>query len=199
MVLGEVAFEGSGAALPGEAGATVESVANYVTANPGVRIEIATHADKAGADLAKERAQAVRAALLGAGVKEDQVVVGAPAAGDGKAAQRVELLLAAGAAAAPAPAAATAPAAAAATGGGSKADGKGIYDKTCVTCHSIGVAGAPKVGDKAAWAPRLAGGVGALVQSAIKGKGAMPPKGGNAALSEAEIKAAVEHMVASSK
>ncbi len=196
MVLGEVAFEGSGAALPGEAGATVESVANYVTANPGVRIEIATHADKTGADLAKERAQAVRAALLGAGVKEDQVVVGAPAAGDEKAAQRVELLLAANAAAAPA---AAAPAAAAATGGGSKAEGKGIYDKTCVTCHSTGVAGAPKVGDKAAWAPRLAGGVGPLVQSALKGKGAMPPKGGNAALSEAEIKAAVEHMVASSK
>jgi cytochrome c5 len=197
MVLGEVAFEGSSAALPGGAGATIEAVANYVTANPGVRVEIATRADQGGGDLATERAQAVRSALLAAGVTENQVAVSAPAAGDNKTALRVELLLAGSGAPAPAPAAA--PATEAAPAGAAKADGKGVYDKTCVACHGTGVAGAPKVGDKTAWAPRLAGGVGPLVQSAIKGKGAMPPKGGNAALSDAQIKAAVEHMVALSK
>ena len=61
------------------------------------------------------------------------------------------------------------------------------------------MAGAPKVGDKAAWAPRIGTGVNALVGNAIKGKGAMPPKGGNAALTDVEVKAAVEYMVAQSK
>lgn len=61
-----------------------------------------------------------------------------------------------------------------------------------------GVAGAPKVGDKAAWAPRIAQGVDALTASAIKGKGAMPPKGGSNA-SEAEIRAVVQYFVAQAK
>jgi cytochrome c5 len=60
------------------------------------------------------------------------------------------------------------------------------------------VAGAPKVGDKAAWAPRIAQGVPTLVGNAIKGKGAMPPKGGSAA-PDADVKAAVEYMVGQSK
>jgi len=55
------------------------------------------------------------------------------------------------------------------------------------------------VGDKAAWAPRVAQGIDALTASAIKGKGAMPPKGGNAALSDDAVKAAVEHMLAAAK
>ena len=74
------------------------------------------------------------------------------------------------------------------------ADGKAVYDATCVACHSTGVANAPKLGDKAAWAPRLAAGVDGLTASVIKGKGAMPPKGGSAA-SDAEIKASVQYMV----
>jgi cytochrome c5 len=61
------------------------------------------------------------------------------------------------------------------------------------------VAGAPKFGDKAAWAPRVQQGVAALTASAIKGKGAMPPKGGLASASDAEIQAAVEYMVAGVK
>jgi cytochrome c5 len=104
---------------------------------------------------------------------------------------------AAPAAEAPAAVPAAAPAAAAAAAGG--VDGKGIYDKTCVACHAAGVAGAPKLGDKAAWAPRLAAGGDALLKSVIAGKGAMPPKGGNTALSDAEVKAAVDYMVAQSK
>ncbi len=94
--------------------------------------------------------------------------------------------------AAPAPEkAAAAPAPAAAVG---KADGKKIYDGTCVACHGTGAAGAPKAGDKTAWAPRLKTGMNALYASALKGKNAMPPKGGNAALSDAEIKAAVDYL-----
>ena len=54
-----------------------------------------------------------------------------------------------------------------------------LYAQTCSTCHALGIAGAPKVGDKAAWAPRIAQGVDALTGNAIKGKGAMPPKGGS--------------------
>ncbi len=67
-----------------------------------------------------------------------------------------------------------------------------------MACHAAGVAGAPKFGDKAAWAPRLALGVDGLTASVIKGKGAMPPKGGSGA-SDAEIKAAVEFMTAAAK
>jgi cytochrome c5 len=69
----------------------------------------------------------------------------------------------------------------------------------CTACHTAGVAGAPKLGDKTAWAPRLKQGADALLQSAIKGKGAMPPKGGNGALTDAEIRAAVDFMVSQSK
>lgn len=79
-----------------------------------------------------------------------------------------------------------------------KADGKKVYAAACAACHDTGAAGAPKVGDKAAWAPRIKQGMDTLFASALKGKGAMPPKGGSGA-SDAEVKAAVEHMVAASK
>jgi cytochrome c5 len=67
-----------------------------------------------------------------------------------------------------------------------------------MACHAAGVAGAPKFGDKGAWAPRIAQGVPALVNSALKGKGAMPPKGGSSA-PDTEVKAAVEYMVNAAK
>lgn len=79
------------------------------------------------------------------------------------------------------------------------ADGKAVYDKTCVACHATGVANAPKLGDKAAWAPRVATGRDALVASVVKGKGAMPPKAGAANLSDDDIKAAVDYMVGAAK
>ena len=82
---------------------------------------------------------------------------------------------------------------------GAAVDGKAVYDKVCVACHQVSVANSPKLGDKAAWAPRLQQGMDALVQSVIKGKGAMPPKAGNPALAEAEIRAAIEFMVSQSK
>ena len=80
-----------------------------------------------------------------------------------------------------------------------KQDGKKVFDTTCTACHTPGVAGAPKFGDKKGWAPHLAHGVDTLYATAIKGKGAMPPKGGNASLSDAEVKAAVDYMVAAVK
>jgi cytochrome c5 len=100
-------------------------------------------------------------------------------------------------AAAPAPAAAptAAPAATTAAAGGA---GEALYKQACFACHAAGVAGAPKLGDKAAWAPRVQQGVPALVQSVIKGKGAMPPKGGSNA-SEQDLRAAVDYMVNASK
>lgn len=78
-------------------------------------------------------------------------------------------------------------------------DGKAVYDKGCATCHNSGVAGAPKLGDKAVWDKRLGAGKDALVTAALKGKGAMPAKGGNSALTEGEIKAAVDYMLAAVK
>ena len=101
-------------------------------------------------------------------------------------------------AAAPAAAAAPAPAAQPAAAAG-PADGKAVYGKACVACHVAGVANAPKLGDKAAWAPRIGTGIDALVKSVIGGKGAMPPKAGNPSLTDAEIRAAVEYMVGESK
>ncbi len=77
--------------------------------------------------------------------------------------------------------------------------GKATYDSVCAVCHGAGVAGAPKLGDKAGWAPRMAAGASALHASAIKGKGAMPPKGGNTTLSDDAVKAAVDYMLAAVK
>ncbi len=96
--------------------------------------------------------------------------------------------------AAPQPAPAAAPTSAAAAQSDT-AKGKAIYGQVCVACHGAGVAGAPKAGDKAAWAPRLGAGMEHLYANVIKGKGAMPPKGGNPALPDADVKAAVDYMV----
>ncbi len=76
---------------------------------------------------------------------------------------------------------------------------KAIYTASCAACHTTGAAGAPKLGDNAAWAPRIKAGSETLYISAIKGKNAMPPKGGNASLSDADVKAAVDYMVSQSK
>jgi cytochrome c5 len=108
------------------------------------------------------------------------------------------------AAAAPSVAVAPAPAAPAPPAGAPQAtasadDGKALYSRVCIACHLAGVAGAPKFGDKSAWAPRIALGMDALYNSALHGKGAMPPKGGQPATPDADIKAAVNYMVSAAK
>lgn len=98
---------------------------------------------------------------------------------------------------------AAAPTAAVATASATLAiDGKKIFDSACAACHVSGVAGAPKVGDKANWAGRIKQGNAVLYDHAIKGfqgkAGVMPAKGG-AAVSDDEVKAAVDYMVSTSK
>lgn len=127
------------------------------------------------------------AALIACGQKEPAAPASAPAPAQAPAAT-----------AAPAPAAAPAETAAA-----DNAVGKKVYGATCSLCHGSGVAGAPKVGDKADWAPRIAQGNELLYKHAIEGftgaKGMMPARGGGATLKDDEVKAAVDYLVAQSR
>lgn len=97
-----------------------------------------------------------------------------------------------------APKPAEAPAAAKADLGGEE-----VFNTACVACHGAGIAGAPKHGDKAAWAPRIAQGIETLYNHAIKGyqgsAGFMPAKGGRTDLSDKSVMNAVDYMVAGSK
>lgn len=77
-------------------------------------------------------------------------------------------------------------------------DGVTIFNSICGACHNTGAAGAPKIDDKAAWAPRLAQGKAALIKSVTNGKNAMPPKGGST-LSDVEIKNVVEYVMSRAK
>jgi cytochrome c5 len=83
------------------------------------------------------------------------------------------------------------------------ADGKATFQQTCFACHGTGAAGAPKAGDKAAWAPRIKQGKATLYEHALKGfkgsKGFMPAKGGRTDLSDDTVKAAVDYMVSLAK
>lgn len=75
------------------------------------------------------------------------------------------------------------------------ADGQKTYQTFCQACHNAGVANAPKLGDKAAWEPRIATGMDAMLATALKGKNAMPPKGTCMSCSDDDMKAAIEYMV----
>ena len=99
---------------------------------------------------------------------------------------------------------AAAKAAAAQVAYGGSTDGKTIYDNLCHSCHTAGVAGAPKLGDKAAWGPRIAEGLDTLIKHATEGyKGPdgnmMPARGGNPSLNDAQVKAAVTWIVSQAK
>ena len=145
-------------------------------------------------DIEIARAVAYMANTGGAKFAEPQRRAATPATAEAPAAATVQTA----APAAPATTSAPAPAAPQTAVAGAAASGEALYKQACLACHAAGVANAPKLGDKAAWAPRLQQGLPALVQSAIKGKGAMPPKGGSTA-SEPEIRAAVEYMVSTVK
>ncbi len=87
--------------------------------------------------------------------------------------------------------------------GTAMADGKAVYNSGCAACHATGVAGAPKMGDKAAWAARIGQDKETLYGHAINGfqgeTGVMPPKGGFMNLSDDEIKTAVDYMIEANK
>ncbi|SMP64412.1 c-type cytochrome [Noviherbaspirillum suwonense] len=163
-------------------------------------------------DIEVARAVVVMANDSGAKFKEPEVKA-APAAKAADAATPAAEAPAAAAPAAAAPAATVAatgasaptpaPAAAAPAAATVSADaGKKLYDTACVACHGAGIAGAPKFGDKAAWADRIKQGQNVMYEHAIKGfqgkNGMMPPKGGSTA-SDDEVKAAVDYMAAASK
>jgi len=76
--------------------------------------------------------------------------------------------------------------------------GDQVYNASCLACHSTGVAGAPKVGDQAAWAPRTAKGLDGLLATVVSGLNAMPPKGTCADCSDQELKAAIVYMLSQS-
>ena len=137
-----------------------------------------------------------RIAPVGTVVTDAPVVEAAPAAMAASAPAPSEV------AAAPALSVAAAPAAKPAAAP-AKVDGKAIYDQACVACHGAGIAGAPKFGDKAAWAPRIKQGIAVLHDHALKGytgkAGMMPPKGGRMDLGDDAIKAAVDYMAGAAK
>ncbi len=91
------------------------------------------------------------------------------------------------------------PVAAAGAAAGGARSGADVYQAACFACHATGAAGAPKLGDAAAWAPRIEKGMETLVSHAINGFNAMPPKGGCMACSDEEVTNAVQHMVDGSK
>lgn len=129
----------------------------------------------------------------------------APAADAAPAAQAAAPAVAAPAVSAPAVSAPAAPAvpaaapAAAAVGEIDLALGERVYKQACFACHAAGVAGAPKLGDKAAWAPFIATGMDTMVSIVIKGQGAMPPRGGLASASDSDLRAAVGYMAQQSQ
>ena len=154
----------------GHAGLTKQAIA-------GIRQMPARGGNPALTDIEMSRAVAYLANSAGAKFKEPPVA--APAA---PVAAAAVMTVAAAAPTAAAPAAAA-------------VDGEAVYKQACSACHAVGAAGAPKSGDKAAWAPRIKKGEEALVASALKGIGIMPPKGGNASLTEAQIRAAVAYQI----
>ena len=77
--------------------------------------------------------------------------------------------------------------------------GEQVYNKHCLACHGTGAAGAPKIGDAAAWAPRIAAGMDSMMANATKGLNAMPPKGLCMACSDEELQGAIDYMVSNSQ
>ncbi|MCO5412423.1 c-type cytochrome [Ralstonia mojiangensis] len=176
--LTKVALAGKGG-MPARGGTSPDDVSDYE-----IERAIVYMANSAGGKLQEPPAPAGAAAAPAAASAPE---ASAPAAAPPPAA------------AAPAPAAAPAvPAAAAAPQASAGEVGKKVYDSTCQMCHAAGVAGAPKFGDKAAWAPRIAEGKAKMYDIALHGKGAMPPKGTYAG-SDDDVKAAVDYMAAAAK
>lgn len=191
----------AGAPKTGDAGAWAARIATGYEAllNSALKGKGAMGAQGGGAyrDAEIGRAVVYMANAAGAKFEEPQQAAAAEAAAPAAAAPAP--VMAAAPATAPAPAAPAAAAPAPAATPVAAVNGEALYKQACTVCHAAGVAGAPKTGDKAAWAPRAALGVDALTASVIKGKGAMPPKGGAMSASDAEIKAAVQYLLDTAK
>lgn len=160
-------------------------------------------ANQSGAKFKEPAAPAVQAAAPAAAGTPAEAAA-APAAQNAATAAPVAGTPSAAPASTPVPAPAATPAAApaAAPALASADTGKTLYNSACVACHGAGIAGAPKLADKAAWAPRIQQGTAVLYEHAIKGfqgkTGMMPPKGG-ASAPDADVKAAVDFMVAAAR
>ena len=152
-------------------------------------------ADQAGATWKEPAATQTASAAAPAAAAPVATPAPAPAA-SAPAATATVTAAAPGAGAASASSAGAPAAGATASAGG---EGKAVYDQTCHVCHGTGLAGSPKFGDKAAWAPRIATGMDKLYNAALHGLNAMPPRGGNAGLSDAQVKAALDYMVTAAK
>ncbi|MDD5391773.1 MAG: c-type cytochrome [Thiothrix sp.] len=189
----------------GDPAITDEELSNaivYMTGKAGHdlsgQVKAAAPAAAPAADAKPAEAAAPAAAAPAADAKPAEAAAPAAAApaADAKPAEAAAPVAAAPAADAK-PAEAAAPAAA--------ADGEKVYKATCFACHDVGVAGSPKLGDKADWGPRIARGADALYKSAVEGRmnvtpgKVMPAKGGNPSLSDADVKAAVDFMVGKAK
>jgi len=161
-------------AMPARAGTTPDDLSDYELSRAVVYM-----ADAGGAKFPEPAAPAAQGATAQAAAPE--ATAAAPAAAAPAAAAPV-----AAAAAAPAPAAASAD------------TGKKVYEQVCAACHAAGVAGSPKFGDKAAWAPRLKEGMDVVHNYALKGKGVMPPKGGYVG-PDADVIAASDYMANAAK
>ncbi len=177
-------------ALKGKNAMSAQGGGEY--SDPEIGRAVVYMANKSGAKFAEPQAPAAASAPAAPAMS-----AAAPAA-MAAVATAASAAPAAAAAAATAVAAAAVPAAAKPAASSASDAGKKVYDAYCAACHVAGVAGAPKFGDKAAWAPRIATGMDALYSSVIKGKGAMPAKGGSPA-SDDDLKAAVQFMVAAAK
>jgi cytochrome c5 len=156
-------------------------------------------------DLEVARAVVFMTNQSGASFKEPVAPAPAAAPVAGDAATATAGAASTAAPAAVAPVAVAAPVASASVAGPAVASadiGKKAYETACIACHDAGIAGAPKLGDKAAWSARVGQGASVLYDHAIKGfqgkAGVMPPKGGSA-LPDADVKAAVDYMVAAVK
>nr|WP_315593010.1 c-type cytochrome [uncultured Cupriavidus sp.] len=166
-------------AMPARAGTSPDDLSDYELGRAVVYM-----ADAGGAKFPEPAAPAQGAPAQAAAPAPAATVAAAPAAAPAPA---------------PVAAAAPAPAAAAAAPAAASADtGKKVYEQVCAACHAAGVAGAPKFGDKAAWAPRLKEGMDVVHNYALKGKGVMPPKGGYAG-PDADVIAASDYMANAAK
>jgi cytochrome c5 len=174
-------------AMPARGGTSPDDYTDYEIGRA-----VAYMANNAGAQFADPPAPASGAAAA-QGASAATAASGATAASAANAQAAAAM-----AALASMPQASATPAAGAQSSADAAQAGKALYQQVCQACHAAGVLNAPKLGDKAAWAPRLKDPMDVIYNYALRGKGQMPPKGGSNA-SDADVKAAVDYMVNASK